>query len=136
MSSYAEQLNALRAARAERDKARDELHQQRLDHLKLLRSQRKEERKEVDADQATLDKIAALTAQIRDPSKQERTARDKQRQLEQVETDLANSQKLLASLTSDLNALQQALATVEAQLNGGNLTPAQKAKLEAERDAL
>src|SRR6266480_5497193 len=136
MSSYAEQLNALRAARAERDKAHDELHQQRLDHLKLLRSQRKAKRKEVDADKATLDQMAALTAQIRDLSEQERTAREKRRHLDQVETDLTNNQKLLSSLTSDLDALQQALATVDSQLNGGNLTPEQKGKLEAERKAL
>jgi len=64
MSSYDEQLNAIRAARAARDEARTQLHQQKLEQLKLLRAQRKAERKEVAADDATLAAIEHLRERI------------------------------------------------------------------------
>ncbi len=47
MSGYKETLDALRKARAERDKAREDLYELRVRQLKLLRAQRKAERKEV-----------------------------------------------------------------------------------------
>lgn len=47
MSSYDEQLNGIRAARAERDQARDKLHELLVKQLALLRAQRKADRKEV-----------------------------------------------------------------------------------------
>src|SRR6185503_18895398 len=41
MATYDEQLNAIRAARAERDQARDQLHEQLIKQLKLSRAQRR-----------------------------------------------------------------------------------------------
>jgi hypothetical protein len=47
MATYDEQLNAIRAARGERDQARDQLHEQLIKQLKLLRAQKKVDRQEV-----------------------------------------------------------------------------------------
>lgn len=58
MNSYADQLKEIRAARATRDRVRDELHQQLIEQLKLLRTQRKAERTQTAGDlQGQLDRL-------------------------------------------------------------------------------
>jgi predicted nucleic acid-binding Zn-ribbon protein len=136
MSSYDEQLNAIRAARAERDKARADLHEQLLQQLELQRAQRKADRKELAASPATLAAIAALRDRISEDSEKLRAVETELRAIEQLQEDLKTAQARLAALTSELDRLQQELAHVDVALNAPDLTPERRAQLEAERDAL
>ena len=68
MSSYAEQLNEIRAARCSAAIRRAPSSEQLLEQLKLLRAQRKADSKRTAADPATLAEIAALREHIRSDS--------------------------------------------------------------------
>jgi predicted nucleic acid-binding Zn-ribbon protein len=136
MSSYDEQLNAIRAARAERDKARADLHEKLLEQLKLRRAQRKADSKEDAADPATLAAIAALRDRIRQASEKLRAVEAELRAIERLQEELNTAQARLNSVTAELERLQQELARIEAALNAPNLTPERRAQLEAERNAL
>jgi hypothetical protein len=136
MSSYSEKLKAIRLAREARDKARADLHAQQVKQLKLLRAQRKVARKEVAADSATLDAIESLRGKISADAEKLRAVEDKLRAIERLQNELASAQAQLDALTAELNTFQQLLAQVEAELGDPNLTPEQRAGLEAEHASL
>src|SRR5438045_903179 len=136
MSSYTELLNALRAARAERDKARSELYNLLLQQLKLLRAQKKADRKEVVTDAATLAAITSLRERITADAGRLRRIEATLRELARPEQELRPDQALLAALMAEHDKLQTSLAQFEGKLNGPALSPAQRVALEAEREAL
>src|SRR2546426_8110477 len=113
MSSYAEKLNELRAARTARDKARDELHQERLRLLKLIRAQRKVDRKEVAVDAATLAAIASGRDKISAAAAQLRAIEDDLRALERLQSEFGNAESLLNTLTAEINQIQQTLTHIK-----------------------
>src|SRR5438128_6771063 len=119
MSSYDEQLNAIRAARAARDEARERLHELLLEQLRLLRSQRKAERKEVAATDATLAAIEHLRERINaDLENLRRTQSERER--ERLEVEIKRNQEELTRVaqaapaskdrTSEINRGRQSIA--------------------------
>lgn len=82
MATYEEQLNAIRTARAERDEARERLHEQLIRQLKFLRAQRRADRKEVAPDPALDAEIASLRERIAVDSKK----------LREIEAELRRTQ--------------------------------------------
>ena len=110
--SYEEQLNAIRAARAERDQARDQLHEQLLRQLTLARVQRKTDRKEVVTDRVTLKAIAALRdriaadseklrkveAQLRDPNLSDGQRQELEQERDRLSGEIKESQAQIAAL--------------------------------------
>jgi len=136
MSSYDDQVKAIRAARATRDQARDGLYTQLIEQLKLLRTQRKAESKETAADPATLAQIASLRATIAADSDQLRTVQDELAAIAGLEGKLADAQNLLQGLRADQDALAKEIAAVNASLENPNLPADQKAALEARLTSL
>src|SRR3954469_14502123 len=117
MSVYDEQLNAIRAARVARDEARARLHEQLIEQLKLLRAQRKAERKEVAADDATLAAIEHLRRRMNAGAETLRAVESELRALEQLQAELKRAPSQLDALNAELDAVRQALAQVQAELN-------------------
>lgn len=133
MSSYDEQLNAIRRAREARDEAHARLHELLVGQLKLLRSQRSADRKEVAADDATLAAIDELRKRIAADSEKLRDVESQLREIERFEEELKREQAQLDALNAELGDAQQALAEVQAALQNPNLTPDERARLEKER---
>ena len=106
MPSYRETLEALRRARAERDKAKADLHRSRIDQLKLLRAQRKADRKETVENTAANDQIVDLRKKIATLLDQLREIAAKLAALEQVEHELQLGKKSLETLNAELKKLQ------------------------------
>jgi uncharacterized coiled-coil DUF342 family protein len=130
MSSYADQLKEIRAARATRDQARDELYTQLIEQLKLLRTQRKAQSKETADDPAALAKIASLRATIAADADKLRTVQDQLSSIAGLESTLADAQNLLKALLADPSALVNQIAAVKAKLDKPDLPPDQKAALQ------
>ena len=136
MSAYTDTLNALRQARADRDAARDELYALQLEQLKLLRAQKRADRREVADRPPTLDAIAALRKRIADLEEQLRKTEQALREIDRLKRELKAASDSLATLNAELERLQQSLAAIETELNSPNTTPARRETLQAERAAL
>src|SRR5206468_2438799 len=128
MPSYRETLEALRRARAERDKAKADLHRSRIEQLKLLRAQRKADRKETVENTAANDQIVDLRKKIATLLDQLREIAAKLAALEQVEHELQLGKKSLETLNAELKKLQEALA--------GSRVESERAALRAEIETL
>ena len=128
MPSYRETLEALRRARAERDKAKADLHRSRIEQLKLLRAQRKADRKETAENPEENDQIVDLRKKIATLLDQLREIAAKLAALEQVEHELQLGKKSLETLNAELKKLQEALA--------GRRVESERAALRAEIEKL
>jgi hypothetical protein len=143
MSSYADQVKAIRAARATRDQSRDELYTQLIEQLKLLRTQRKAESKETVEDPESAAKIATLRASMVADAEKLRQVEAELSAIADLESKLVDAQNLLKSLLVDQSDVAHQIDVVTAELDDLNLPPDQKdalkaklADLTAQRDAL
>ncbi len=136
MSSYDEQLNELRAARAARDQARADLHQQLLDQLKLSRVQRKADSKETVTDAATLVELASLRERIAAAGEKLREVEAALAKIERLKRELDSTTSLLSSLSAERDLLENTLSQLNAELQSPNITPQRRKELETERAAL
>src|SRR2546421_61409 len=125
MSSYTEILEAIRAARLDRDTARSDLHNLLLQQLKLLRLQKRADRQEVVTDAATLSATAALRERMTTATERVRRIEDTLRELDQLEQSLQPEQALLAALTAEHGQLQASFARFERELEEPALSLAQ-----------
>jgi predicted nucleic acid-binding Zn-ribbon protein len=115
MPSYAETLNTLRQARAERDQAKAALYETRLEQLKLLRAQRKADRQETADDAATADLVAQLRDKIDNETARLREIEQALSELEKLKGEIQIANDSLAALTEQLKKLQQTLTTVRSE---------------------
>ena len=135
MSTYTETLKALREARANRDAARSELYNDLLRQLKLLRAQKKADRKEVAPDAATLEAIASLRERLVALTEKLRQIDAAMREIDRLAAQFQNGRELLDALTAELDKVRASLARIAAEMNGPNITPERRAEFEKQRAA-
>jgi hypothetical protein len=142
MSSYAENLAAIRAARTSRDTARNALYLEQIRYFNLQREQKKYEQNELQRNPAVQQKIAGINEQIADLQAQLNSVADQLRKIQATADQLKAKQAARDALAKDLAALQQqmdSLSQVDAGSKGTDRDAQRKSlmdRINADKQAL
>ncbi len=134
--SYSNQIEQLRAARKERDDAKEMLYSFKLKYFALTKEQKKAAQKEMVPGKDHFDAVTAVRNAIAKEKEQLNKVEEKQQALLQLQQLFNEKSSGLKGLQDDLLKVKKRIAAIEEELKSQQLTAAQRTSLDDENKKL